>query len=495
MSYHILVVDDDQFQLKTIQLSIQKLLNYKVTTVNSGEEAVDLILSPKGADINLVILDMQMPKGMSGFDVLDKICPIKPDLPIIVNTAHADVSKAVEALKKGAIDFIEKKDGIERMKVSIENVRLLSGLNKQVKKLTSFANNKFDFTDIIGDSRAIKKAINVANKACNSNIPVLISGENGVGKELFARAIHSNSLRKNAPFIAVNCAAIPHNLIESSLFGHEKGSFTGAIEKNIGKFREAEGGTIFLDEIGELSLEAQSKLLRVLQNFEVEPVGANNSIKVDVRIISATNKNLEDEVQAGRFREDLLYRINVYPILVPALRERKEDVPLLLKHFIDKICLKENKKILDCDAELVDVLSDYWWPGNIRQFENAIYRAIILSDGNRLKIDDFEHILKAINNNYNNKPKLNEANSENILIGNINGSISPLKNGSGNFKSIIEYEKDIIAQVLHFYNNNISKVSKVLGIGRSTLYRKMKEYGLDEGIVEEISDFRKEAGE
>ncbi|MDX1949642.1 MAG: sigma-54 dependent transcriptional regulator [Rickettsiales bacterium] len=495
MSYHILVVDDDPFQLKTIQLTIQKILNYKVTAVNSGEEAIDLLLSPKGAEINLVILDMQMPKGLSGFDVLDKICPIKPDLPIIMNTAHADVSKAVEALKKGAIDFLDKKDGPERMKVSIENVRLLSGLNKQVKKLTSFANNKFDFTDIIGDSRAIKKAINVAYKACGSNIPVLISGENGCGKELFARAIHSNSLRKNAPFIAVNCAAIPQNLIESTLFGHEKGSFTGAIDKNAGKFREADGGTIFLDEIGELSLEAQSKLLRVLQNFEIEPVGANSPIKVDVRVISATNKNLEEEVREGRFREDLLYRINVYPVQVPALRERREDIPLLLKHFIDKICTKENRKILDCDAKLVDVLSEYWWPGNIRQFENAIFRAIILSDGNRLKIEDFETILSAISNNYVKNSSSNNSIANNNPQQEISEIVGTLSNGSGKFKSMIEYEKDIIEQVLHFYNNNISKVSKVLGIGRSTLYRKMKEYGLDEGIIEEISEFRKEIGE
>lgn len=489
MTFHVLVVDDDPFQLKTTQLAIEKMLNYRVTTVEGGQDAIDFLLSSKGSDVDLVILDMQMPK-VNGVDVLEKVCPNRPDLPIIINTAHGDVKKAVDTLKKGAVDFIEKKDGPERLKVSIENIRHMKGLNRQVNKLNNFNKNKYDFTDIIGESRALKKSINLADRACNSNIPVLIQGENGVGKELFARAIHSNSERHKGNFVAINCSAIPANLVESTLFGHEKGSFTGAIDKALGKFREAEEGTIFLDEIGELPLDVQAKLLRVLQNFEVEPVGSGKPVKVNVRVISATNKNLEQEVKDGRFREDLFYRINVYPMTVPPLRERLEDIPVLLNHFIEKICLKENKKIISYDDKLLEILSEYWWPGNIRQFENAIYRSVILSDGNILKLEDFEHILRAITSNYSYNGLTPSKNNKKI-----SEEISVYNKDNGKFKSLTEYEKDIIEKVLHYHHNNISKVSKVLGIGRSTLYRKMKEYGLEEGIVEEFEDFKKGVNE
>lgn len=486
MSYHILLVDDDSFQLKTTQLAIEKLLNYKVTTLDNGKDAVDLLLSPEGDRINMVILDLQMPKP-DGFEVLDVVVPHRPELPIIVNTAYGDIKKTVEALRRGAIDFLEKKDGPERLKVSIENVRLLSGLNKQVKKLTNFNKNRYEFTDIIGDSKSLKKTINSAYKASSSNIPIYLQGESGVGKELFARAIHASSEHRNGNFIAVNCSAIPENLVESTLFGHEKGAFTGAIDKSLGKFREAEGGTIFLDEIGELTQDVQAKLLRVLQNFEVEPVGAGKSFKINVRIISATNKNLEEEVKKGSFREDLFYRINVYPIQIPPLRERKEDIPALINHFIQKICLKEGKSIITYDDKLAEILTNYWWPGNIRQLENAIYRAIILSNGNRLNLEDFEQIMKAIEAINSNKLQPNQYKGKT----NDSEEVNQFNQSNGKFKTIAEYEKDIIEKVLHFYNNNISKVSKVLGIGRSTLYRKMKEYGLDEGVVEEIDDFRK----
>lgn len=493
MTFHILVVDDDQFQLKATQVAIEKMLNYKVTTKDGGADAVEFLLSPQGASVDMVILDMQMP-DVNGMDVLDRVCPNRPDLPIIMNTAHGDTKKAVEALKKGAVDFIEKKDGPDRMKVCIENAKLRCGLNKQVQKLHNFNRNKYDFVDIIGSSKSLKKAINLAGRACNSNIPVLISGESGVGKELFARAIHSNSERHKEPFVAVNCSAIPSNLVESTLFGHEKGSFTGAFERTLGKFREADGGTIFLDEVGELPLEIQSKLLRVLQNFEVEPVGAGKSTKVNVRVISATNKNLEEELTNKSFREDLFYRINVFPINVPPLRERKEDIPELLNHFIEKICAREGRQILSYDERLAEILSDYWWPGNIRQLENAIYRAIIMANGNKLALDDFESILKAISANYVYKDPMPKT-KPTSKIGSIDEEISPFNRSNGKFKTMNEYERDIIEKVLHYHNSNISKVSKVLGIGRSTLYRKMKEYGLADGIVEDIDDYRKEVNE
>ncbi len=480
MNYNVLVVDDDPFQCKTIQLAIEKMLRFEVTTVNSGQAAIDLLLSEKGDEINLVILDLSMPE-IDGMAVLEKVCPERPDLPIIINTAYGDVKKAVAAVKKGAIDFIEKQDGPERLKVSIENVRLLYGLKREVKKLNSFNLGKYNFSDIIGHSQSLQKTMNAAKKACQSNIPILIRGESGVGKELFARAIHSSSMRSDKPFIPVNCGAMPLNLVESILFGHEKGSFTGATEKSLGKFREADGGTIFLDEIAELPMETQVKLLRVLQSYEIEPVGSAKPVDVNVRIVSATNKNLEKAVAEGKFREDLFYRINAFQIEVPPLRQRKEDIPDLLQHFVEKICTKERRKILQADEALANILKEYYWPGNIRQLENAVYRAVVLSNGDRLSMYDFENILTAIGNNKEPNPAAAAPDS----VGYANHS-------DPKFKTIAEHEKDIIQKALDFYNHNISKVSKVLDIGRSTLYRKMKEYGIEmKGSVEDLEEFKK----
>lgn len=480
MSFHVLVVDDDPFQCKTIQLAIEKMLKYHVTTLTSGKEAIDLLLSSEGDKINMVILDLSMP-DVDGLDVLDKVCPQRTDLPIIINTAYGDIKKAVVAINKGAIDFIEKQDGPERLKVSIENIRLIAGLSRQNKKLESFGTNKFGFKDIVGKSTALNKTINAAKKASSSNIPVLVNGESGVGKELIARAIHNESMRHEKAFVCVNCGAIPENLVESTLFGHEKGAFTGAIERTVGKFREADGGTIFLDEVGELPLESQVKLLRVLQNFEISPVGSSKNHDVNVRVISATNKNLEKLVAEGKFREDLLYRLNVYQVEVPPLRSRKEDINALIEHFAEKICVKEKRKILEVDPTLSDMLKEYWWPGNIRQLENAVYRAVVLSDGERLTMNDFENILSTIGK----APQgvqMQQGAPDNVGY----------TNGEPKFRTIAEHEREIIQRALDYYNHNISKVSKVLDIGRSTLYRKMKEYGIEmQGSVEEMEEFKK----
>lgn len=304
MTYHILVVDDDPFQCKTTKLALEKILNYRVSTLSNGQQAIDILLSPKGTDIDLVILDLSMP-GIDGLDVLKEVTPQRPELPIIINTAYGDIKKAVEALKLGAIDFIEKQDGFEKVKHCIENVRMRVGLSTEVKKLHKHNQNIYEFDDIIGDSVALRKSIKLAKKAAKSNIPVFLQGESGVGKELFARAIHSNSIRGAAPFISINCSAIPKDLVESTLFGHEKGAFTGAIQKNKGKFLEANGGTLFLDEVGELPLDVQPKFLRALQNMEIEPVGSEKVIDINVRIISATNKDLFEMTEKGSFREDL----------------------------------------------------------------------------------------------------------------------------------------------------------------------------------------------
>jgi len=477
MYYNVLVVDDDQFQCKTIQLALEKMLSYNVQTINSGAEAIELITSEEGNKINMVILDLSMPE-IDGLDVLRAICPQRPELPIIINTAYGDVKKAVEALKLGAVDFIEKQDGFERIKICIENVRLRSGLVREVKKLHQHSKNLYSFDDIIGKSSILQKSINQAKKAALSNIPVFISGESGVGKEMFARAIHCSSSRANKPFISVNCSAIPENLVESVLFGNEKGAFTGAIEKSLGKFREADGGTLFLDEVGELPADVQPKLLHALQNFEIEAVGSSKVYDVNIRVISATNRDVEQMIASQKFREDLFYRLNVFNLSIPSLRERKDDIIHLTTHFVEKLCLKEGRKILKTSPCLEKILTEYWWPGNVRQLENMLYKAIIMCDNDTLEAKDFSTVFNHLaNQNYSSQ----------------SNSLNYVSDGEAKFKTLSEFEKDIIQRALEFYNGNISKVSKVLDLGRSTLYRKMKEYGIDiQGAIEDIEDFRRE---
>ncbi len=479
MSYHLLVIDDDPFQCKTIQLTIEKFLGFIVSTETSPKNAIKNFSNGKYNHINMVILDLSM-EEMDGLDVLDFLTSKHPDIAVIINTAFGDINKAVDAVKRGAVDFIEKQDGPERMKLSIENARTLTTLKKRINKLEKVSNNNFKFIDIIGSTTGLEKTVGHANKAASSSIPVLLSGENGVGKELFARSIHNESIRSSKPFVAINCAAIPTNLVESTLFGHEKGAFTGAVNSSIGKFREANEGTIFLDEIGELPLEIQAKLLRVLQNYEIEPVGSSNTHDVNVRIVSATNKNLEKAVEDGSFREDLYYRINTLTLDIPPLRKRVEDIEPLIKHFIEKICIKENLSIHDYDENIIPLLQSYRWPGNVRQLENTLYRAIILSDNKKLNIDNFDLILKGLTSNKD-SGQANEYDDVKFFDSN-----------KSNFKTISEYEKGIIESALEYYNWNISKVSKILDIGRSTLYRKMKEYGIAEhSTVDELDDYRR----
>ncbi len=468
MSIHVLVVDNDPIQSRTAELNLNKL-GYKVTACNSGAEAIGLLLGKKGDEINLVLLDLSMPE-ISGIDVLRKVTPHRPDIPIIIHTAHGDVQHAVEALQEGAVDFIEKQDGVERLKTCIENVIRINRLQHEVHRLKRSSDGQVHFSDITGSSDAIEKTKTLAERAAQSNIPVLIKGESGVGKELFASAIHGSSARSGKPFIAVNCAAIPENLVESVLFGHEKGSFTGAIEKTIGKFREADGGTLFLDEIGELRLDVQVKLLRALQENEVEPVGAGKPVKVSVRLISATNRNLKDEVAKGSFREDLYYRINVFPFTIPSLKERKGDIIELLEHFADIFSAQENKSIRGISDEATKILCQYSWPGNVRQLENAVYRAVVLCDGNMLGVDDFQHIISAMDRTH--KEAKNAAIPEDGFIA--------LFDEKGEFKNLHDFEGELLQKALGHYKWKISEVSRRLNIGRSTLYRKIEEFGIVE---------------
>src|SRR5207247_2250651 len=330
MAASILIVDDDAVARRLVENMVQKC-GYETLVVESGDAAIAMLTAPDAPAIDAVVRDLVMP-GLDGMGVLAKIREAGLNIPVIVQTAHGGIDNVVSAMRAGAQDFVVKPVGIERLQVSLRNALNASALKGELQRIKHSREGRLTFADIITRSDTMAGVLRTAQKAASSGIPVLIEGESGVGKELFARAIHGSSERKAKPFVAVNCGAIPDNLVESILFGHEKGAFTGATERHIGKFVEADAGTLFLDEVGELPAAAQVKLLRAIQEGEVEPVGARKPVKVDVRLMSATNRDLVGDVQAGRFREDLFYRLHVFPITVPALCERPEDIPELARH-------------------------------------------------------------------------------------------------------------------------------------------------------------------
>ncbi|MEM6852575.1 MAG: sigma-54 dependent transcriptional regulator, partial [Pseudomonadota bacterium] len=343
MPQTILICDDDPTQRRLLQAVIERE-GYAVLLAEGGQEAIDLLEGPRGGDVSLVMLDLIMP-NIGGMDVLARVRPMRPDLPIIVLTAQGGIETVVSAMQAGAADFFVKPASPERIHVSIKNALSLTNLKDEVSRLKRKQKGRMDFGDLIGSSPAMAQVARLGERAARSSIPILIDGESGVGKEMVARAIQGSSDRAGKAFVTVNCGAIPENLVESILFGHEKGSFTGASERHIGKFQEANGGTLFLDEVGELPLDMQVKLLRAIQENEVDPIGAKRPVKIDVRIISATNRDLLTEVREGRFREDLYYRLNVFPVQIPPLRERRDDIALLIEHFINRYNAEEGKQV------------------------------------------------------------------------------------------------------------------------------------------------------
>src|SRR5215470_7738716 len=387
MAATILIADDDAVQRRLVENMVQKC-GYETAVVDSGDAAVELLTGPDGRNIDCLVLDLVMP-GLDGMGVLAKIRDAGLNLPVIVQTAHGGIDNVVSAMRAGAQDFVVKPVGIERLQVSLRNALNASALKGELQRIRHSREGRLTFSDIITRSEAMAAVLRTAQKAASSSIPVLIEGESGVGKELFARAIHGSGERKSKPFVAVNCGAIPDNLVESILFGHEKGAFTGATERHMGKFVEASGGTLFLDEVGELPLAAQVKLLRALQEGTVEAVGGRKPVKVDVRIISATNRRLLDLVKKGGFREDLFYRLHVLPLTIPPLRMRREDIPHLLRHFLARFAAEENRAITGISGEAMAHLAQLDWPGNIRQLENAVYRAVVMSDADQLELADF----------------------------------------------------------------------------------------------------------
>ena len=438
-----------------------------------------------------MVLDLVMP-DLDGMAVLAAMREEAIGVPTIVQTAHSSLDSVISAMRQGAIDFFVKPVAPERLLVSLRNAFKLNELETCVRNDRNRREGKVKLSDIISVSPSMLRVFDLARKAARSTIPVMIEGESGVGKEIVARAIQGSSDRAGRPFVTVNCGAIPRDLVESVLFGHVKGAFTGATSDQTGKFEEAHGGTLFLDEIGELPLEAQVKLLRAVQEGEVEPVGAGKPKKVDVRIISATNRRLINLTSAGQFREDLYYRLNVFPIYVPPLRERREDIMPLANHFIARLGAEAGRSIAGLSDNARDLLMSYDWPGNVRQLENTIYRAIVLTDGGYLRTADFPQIHAALNGVGAIRTELQESH----LAAPVHIDALPLVrtaeeypvsstqtdrffDENGNITPIAAVERDLIVAALAHHNGHMTDVARALGIGRSTLYRKLREYELD----------------
>ncbi len=451
----ILIVDDEK-NYPTIIGEILKEEGYIPVTASSSISALDII---KQDYIDLVLTDVKMPK-MGGIELLEQIRSMDPDLPVIIMTAYGSVEKAVEAMEKGAYTFILKPFDNDTLVAHIKKAISIHRIVRENSMLRNAINSRYNFGSIIGKSRPMQELYETIQKIAPASASVLIEGESGTGKELVAKSIHFNSGRKDNAFIAANCSAFAETLLESELFGHEKGAFTGAATMRKGRFELADKGTLFLDEIGELPANIQVKLLRVLQEKTFERVGGTETIKVNFRLIAATNKNLEQEVNAGRFREDLYYRLNVVKAVLPPLRERQEDIPLLINHFIKKYSQeKETSNILKgVTKEAARLIFDYSWPGNIRELENMVERAVILSDGSYITPADLPAKLRQNHESYS--------------------QLEGIPEDAGLSATLAAVEKRMIEQALEVTDNVQTEAAKILKIGKSGLNKKIKKYGL-----------------
>ena len=444
----ILIADDEQNMLWAMKKALQKE-DYKIITASNGVEAVE---KTKLLEPDLVLIDLRMPK-MDGMEALQEIKLYNSKIPVIMLTAHGTMESAIEAMKMGALDYISKPFDVEELKIQIRKALDIKAMKDQIEFLTEELRNNTG-KEIVGNSIKIKRVFEMVDRVAKSNAVVLITGESGTGKELIANAIHFNSDRKDKPLIKINCGAIPENLVESELFGHEKGAFTGAVTSKPGRFERADKGTIFLDEVGELTLAVQVKLLRVLQEKEIERVGGTEVIKVNIRVIAATNKDLKKMIDEGTFREDLYYRLNVVPIELPPLRERQDDISELAKYFLEKYCKEMGRVPIKIADEAMEILKQYAWRGNIRELENMMERLVILTQDNVIHVKDlpkeiFQH---------DNRMTLFELPEAGI--------------------NLEEWERSIIIQALKKSENNQTKAANLLGITRHTLIYRMEKYGI-----------------
>ena len=482
MSCTILIVDDDPVQRRLLEALVRRF-GFAAETAGSGRDALRRLEPSGAAPVDLMILDLVMP-DLDGMAVLKQMRDSGRAVPTIVQTAHGSIEAVIAAMRAGALDFVVKPVGAERLQVSIKNALRVDALEVEVRRLNRQASGSLALKDLASKSEEMQRVVRLGERAAKSAIPVLLEGESGVGKELVARAIQGASDRRGRAFVTVNCGALPETLVESILFGHEKGAFTGATERHAGKFVEAHGGTLFLDEIGELPPGAQVKLLRALQEGEVDPVGGKRPVKVDIRLISATNQNLIELVKRGLFREDLYYRLNVFPITVPPLRARRRDVADLTRRFVARFAAEEGKRLLGVSAEVLAMLTAYHWPGNVRQLENAVFRAVVLADHDELTVAEFPQIAAHVEGFEVRIPPVAAAlqtasvpEREVVRVEVRDPNVLPLLDEGGDVRRLEVLEAEAIRFALAHYRGQMSAMARKLGIGRSTLYRKMKEYG------------------
>jgi two-component system response regulator HydG len=444
----ILVVDDDSAH-RTMLKKLMGGWGYKVSDADDGSVAIEMV---RQKSFDLILMDIRM-LNVSGIEALEQIKIINPEIPVIIMTAYASVETAVSALKKGAYDYLTKPLDFDELKITIERATEHNRLKKENEYLKSRLGEQFDRQNLIGQSKEMAKLLETVAQVAPTEATVLIAGESGTGKEMIANAIHYNSLRKSAPFIKINCAALTETLLESELFGHEKGSFTGAERRREGKFVQAQGGSLFLDEVSEMSKAMQVKLLRVLQEREVTRVGGAEVVKVDVRVIAASNKDLKEEIQKGNFREDLFYRLNVVSLNVPPLRQRKEDIPILAQHFLKHFSERNNKKIQGYTPSAMQKIMAYSWPGNIRELMNAVERAVVLA---RTDLLDAEEIALIMEENFSSVGAVEAEQPQNL--------------------SLEDVEKKSILEALDACGGNKSEAARRLGITRKTLRAKLQKY-------------------
>ena len=450
----ILIVDDEKSMCQYLSIMLKKE-GYKVKTASNGNKAVSEV---KSSNYDVVITDIRM-EGMDGIEVLSAVKELDPSLPVIIMTAYASQKTAIEALNRGAFHYLIKRAAKnDQIKMVIRNALDVHRVRSENTFLKKQLRNKDDFKEIIGKSEEIQKVFTLVDKVADTDSTILVCGESGTGKELIARAIHYRSIRAESPFVSINCGALPESLLESELFGHVKGSFTGAIRDKDGLFKVASGGTFFLDEVGETSPAIQVKLLRVLQEREIIPVGGTVPIKVNARLIAATNADLERAVEENHFRADLFYRLNVIPIVIPPLRQRRDDIPLLVEHFLEKAQIKTGEK-KTISKEAMNLLTEYDFPGNVRELENIMERAVILKDGEQVEVEDL---------------------TDNVRTRTGNRRCLSMDTAQ---MTLEELEKEYLISVLEETNWQKKKASSILGINASTLYRKIQRYGLEREMM------------
>jgi len=471
----LMLIDDEPAQRRLVS-ALAARAGWRTIFANDGDTAIAMLGTQDGMRLDAVLLDQWSP-SYEPTGLIRELRARRPALPILILTAHNNVAVAVEAMRAGATDYLAKPIAPERLLAAL-NATLNGDHGKgELRPLTEKIPAALSFEDVVGAAPQFRAALAIAAKAARARVPVLIEGESGVGKDVIARAIHAASPRHKQAMVTVNCGAIPANLVESDLFGHERGAFTGAFERQIGKFVAADMGTIFLDEVSEMPLDAQVKLLRVLQDGEVQPIGARRPIHVDVRVIAATNKRLHDEIEAGRFREDLYYRLNVVQLTIPPLRERLGDVPALCRHLLSRIATQPGLRGLGLTDDALALLMQHDWPGNVRQLQNALFRAAVLCEGDALTPQDFPQIAAHIRGRAHGDTPHGRLRA--VPQPHREAAGITLFEGDGHVRQLAEIEADVIRLAIGHYRGRMTEVARRLGIGRSTLYRKLAELGID----------------